>query len=150
VNTCGDCYHCRTLRINSRNHCRFVGCAKADDSRAIILARSKYDEELRLAAKKFLTSHACRAFVDMRADASKDWQPPKLDRGPMRPKIDKWVAQRTAENARLLKLRVEAKAEKGCQRLSGRPARSPSRNGPKSSLADPRAAPDMVIGNSRP
>lgn len=122
MNTCGDCYHCRTLRIKSQDHCRFVGCAKADDSRAIILARSKYDEGLRLAAKKFLASHACRAFVDMRADAPEDWQPPELN-GPMRPKIDNWIARRRYENARLAKVRAVLAAEKGRQRPQESPGR---------------------------
>jgi hypothetical protein len=70
-----------------------------------------------------LTSRACKKFVDMREDAHEDWQPPELTNGPMRPKIDKWIARRAYENARLLQLRVEAKAEKGLRRPQEAPGR---------------------------
>lgn len=126
MNTCGDCYHCKVQTVHpGHEDLTFIGCALSDDYRAIVIAQKTFETKPRLAALKFLNRPACKdGFDNMHPRSPVDgWRPSPT--GAMRIKIDKWIARRTAENARNAKVRVEAKAEKGCQRLSGRPGTAP-------------------------
>jgi hypothetical protein len=96
----------------------------SDDYRAIVIAQKTFETKPRLAALKFMNRPACKEFDNMHPRSPiAGWQPSPT--GAMRLKIDKWIARRTAENARLAKVRAVLAAEKGRQRLSGPPLAAP-------------------------